>query len=306
LFHRREQVNNKIQLVLQRDRVQSVHFEAGLKTGDVVWVDPKAARDLLESGVCAWPKGAAPSDEDAGKVVRRADGWPHDRFAVIQPVWKGKPVVCIGGGPSVTKEALELIGAARARDAIRVIAVNDAYLVAPWADVCYFADERWWKWHTEGSLAKHWPWVRFSQEQVKQAFADFSGIKVSIEPTGLLIKDPAVMMMHSTGPDGLEESPRGLRTGSNGGYQAINLAVLAGGNPVLLIGYDMRFPHGKSHSHNGHPVRHTEDMYVRNVHKFRTMVPTLKKLGVEVINCTPESAVDAFPQGDLASFLAHP
>jgi hypothetical protein len=88
-------------------------------------------------------------------IVQGADG-RHQ----VSRAWEGKTVVCIAGGPSLTKEQLELVRAARERDAVRVIVINDAYLIAPWADVLYFADARWAKWHVQG-VDKSWPWVKF-------------------------------------------------------------------------------------------------------------------------------------------------
>ena len=189
----------------------------------------------------------------------------------------------------------------------RTIAVNDQYLVAPWADILYFADTRWWEWHHAG-LEKKWPWVRFSAEQVRTAFARFAGQKVTIDGTGMMVPDPDVFMLHNDGVsgkhDGLTECPNALRTGSNGGYQAVNLAVLAGAKRVLLLGYDMRFPDGRSHSHNGHPSRHPETNYSQYAKHFATMLPDLVRLGVEVINCTPGSAIQCFPVAALESVLA--
>jgi len=203
----------------------------------------------------------------------------------------------IGGGPSLTREQVELT-----RGRARVIAVNDAYLIAPWADVCYFADTRWWKWHSDG-IAKRWPWAAFTAEQVKAAFAAFAGQKVTIENTGMMCPDADVFMLHNYENKGLSERANGLHTGSNGGYQALNIATLAGAALVLLIGYDMRYDGKRTHSHNGHPTGHPESAYSNYAKNFSTMLPQLAKLGVKVINCTPGSMVTAFPRGDIASVL---
>ena len=183
--------------------------------------------------------------------------------------------------------------------------MNDLYLVAPWADILYFADARWWEWHHQG-LAKSWPWASFTAEQVRERFASFAGQKATIDGTGMMVPDPAVFMLHNHGREGLSEQPNGLHTGMNGGYQAINLAVLAGARRVLLAGYDMRFPGGRSHSHNGHPHSHPEANYSLYASKYSSMLPQLGRLGVEVVNCTPGSAITAFPRGDLASLLPDP
>jgi enoyl-CoA hydratase/carnithine racemase len=118
-------------------------------------------------------------------------------------------------------------------------------------------------------------------------------------------------MLHNANMQGIDrgisESPNAIATGSNSGYQAINIAVLAGAKRILLLGYDMKFAAGKkSHWHGGHPLQMPEGAYTRYARKFKTMLPQLERLGVAVINCTPGSAIDAFPRGDIASLLSHP
>ena len=114
-----------------------------------------------------------------------------------------------------------------------------------------------------------------------------------------MVRDPAVFMLHNYGHEGLSEAPNGLQTGSNGGYQAVNIATLAGAARVLLVGYDMRFTGGRSHWHAGHPVKVAEDRYLQYARSYKTMLPQLARLGVEVVNCTPGSAVTCFRMSTL-------
>jgi hypothetical protein len=263
-----------------------------------------AVHHLISNKLCTWPESDNPPFT-IGKPLRNSEGFPIDRFALVVPEWRNRTVVCIGGGPSVTEAALKAIEAARARDAVRVIAVNDMYLVAPWADVLYFADARWWDWHTAG-IPKEWPWKKFSAEQQKESFDAFAGQKVSIFGTGMQVKDPNVYMLkQAEGRTGLSTYPRELVTGGNSGYQAVNIATLAGAKRVLLVGYDMRFHGYKSHSHNGHPIKSASRTYSEEyVSKFATMNGCLPRLGVEVVNCTPGSALGKiFPQADLQCAL---
>ena len=169
----------------------------------------------------------------------------------------------------------------------------------------YFADAQWWEWHTKG-LKKSWPWVSFTAEEVKEWFASFAGQKVTIENTGMLVGDPSVAMLHNYGYEGLSEKTNGLSTGSNSGYQAVNVATLSGAKRILLLGYDMRFHGKRSHSHNGHPVKLPEDKYTQYAGAFKTMLPQLKRLGVEVINCTEGSAIQCFPFSTIEKELCAP
>jgi hypothetical protein len=71
-------------------------------------------------------------------------------------LFAGKAIVCLGGGPSLTQAQVD---ACRGR--AHVIAINDAFRLAPWADVLYACDWQWWKANPEAY--------------------DFAGLKVSIE-----------------------------------------------------------------------------------------------------------------------------
>jgi hypothetical protein len=110
--------------------------------GSKFWQSPERARELIAKGH-AELVNAGPVPQDSGLLRRR--NWPYDRLSSVQRVWEGQTVVCIGGGPSLTLEQIEAIP-----EGCPVIAINDAYLWAPSADVCYFADSRWWEWHTKG------------------------------------------------------------------------------------------------------------------------------------------------------------
>lgn len=229
----------------------------------------------------------------------------------VAKAWAGKTVVCIAAGPSVTAEQLRIVEQARQADEVRAIAINDMYLVAPWADICYFADLRWFKWHT-GGLAKSWPWVQFTDAEVRDAFARFPGQKVTIRQYGntpggkekrATEYGPSVFILRNYGCDGMSERPDGLHTGKNSGYQALQIAAHAGARRVLLLGYDMRFVGGRSHSHDGHRERTGESSYGEYARKFHTIEQPLRQMGVEVLNCTPGSLIGSFKHAKLAEVL---
>jgi len=187
------------------------------------------------------------------------------------------------------------------------------YLVAPWADVMYFADASWCKKHKDG-ISKQWPWIQFHAEEVRLRYAAFEGQRVTVEGTGMMIDDPDIFIIHNAGlypdpPEGLSMDPHYIMTGSNGGYQAINIALLAGADPILLVGYDMRYVDGRSHSHNGHEKQMPEDHYKRNyAPRFMEIKRALSSQawqarGQRVINCTPHSAIQAFPRSALEEAL---
>src|SRR4051812_20974687 len=82
-------------------------------------------------------KGATAVTADL--LIRRQDG-----ISEVSPVWQDKAVIVIATGASLTAGQCAVARRLRESDVARVIAVSDALYMAPFADVLYFADERWW------------------------------------------------------------------------------------------------------------------------------------------------------------------
>lgn len=191
--------------------------------------------------------------------------------ASVPRLWPGETVVCVGTGPSLTPADVE---ACRGR--ARVIVVNNAYQIAPWADVLYAADEKWWAWH--------------------QGAPPFEGLKYTIDPQRRAW--PGLTVLRNAGPLGLESNPTGLRTGYNSGYQAINLAVHFGASRIVLLGYDMM----GDHFFGSHPDK-TRPPFAPCLRAFATLPAPLTAAGVEVLNATRRTALTAFPCVALETIL---
>lgn len=233
-------------------------------------------------------------------ILERIHG---QRFSRVEPLWVGETVVLIGGGPSLTQEQLDLVEIAHSRKRVRCIAVNNAFLRAPYADVCYFADSHFWKWMTEGIQVKDFP-----AEEVRRRFALFQGQKCSIQNSGANVTDEAVHILRNKHfpqhGDGLSCEPTALVTGRHSGFQALNLSVLAGALKVLLVGYDAkRSQDGRSHWFGEHPRVTPNDGFSAQCRSFSKALPAIKASGVTVLNCTPGSAIDAFPKVSLSDAL---
>lgn len=190
---------------------------------------------------------------------------PHPSLprASVPRLWPGETVVCVGTGPSLTQADVDLC-----RGRARVIVVNNAYQLAPWADVLYAADEKWWTWN--------------------KGAPTFAGLKYTIAPKRRTW--PGVVALRNTGQQGLESNPEGLRTGLNSGYQAINLAVHFGASRVLLLGYDMT----GDHYFGSHPDK-TRPPFAPCLRAFATLPASLAVAGVEVVNVTRRTALTVFP-----------
>lgn len=188
----------------------------------------------------------------------------------------GGTVVCLGTGPTLTEADVAYV-----RGKATVVAVNDAFRLAPWAEVLYACDGKWWYWH----------WLKGARA--------FDGLKVALDQAAK--RYAGVTVLKKTGETGLELDPTGLRAGRNSGYQAINLAVHLGAARIVLLGYDMR-SNGKDHFFGAHPDS-SKPPYAICLQRFATLVEPLKAAGVQVINCTPGSALTCFPCASLAEVL---
>jgi hypothetical protein len=224
---------------------------------------------------------SAPKVTPAAVIVRGA-GFPVNPYSTIGRIWEGETVVIIGGGPSLTRDDVEYC-----RGKARIIAINNTYLLAPWADIVYFADARWYSWH-----------------KTRAEFKALPGPLVTIENGGLPKADARVHCLRVGRPQGLSTKPDTLHTGSNSGFQSVNLCYLAGVRRIVLLGFDMRAVNKRTHWHPGHPVRTPETVYARlMVPRMKTALPQLHAAGIEVINATPGSALRLFKMGTLQNAL---
>lgn len=195
----------------------------------------------------------------------------------VPKLWPGSTIVCIGGGPSLTREDVDVV-----RDKARVIAINNAYTLAPWADVLYACD---WSWHRAHS----------------KGVAEFQGLKYTITAHVKPEKrEKGWQMLRHTGIEGLELDPTALRTGRNSGYQAIGLAVHLGAKRIVLLGYDMQLgPKGETHWHGRHAHMPSNPPFKNFLKAFPSLVAPLAQIGVSVVNCSRRTALDCFPKARL-------
>ena len=215
-------------------------------------------------------------------------------FWNVAPEWAGETVAILGGGPSLTPWQAEAC-----RGACRVIAVNTSYWLAPWADLLYFSDDVWWCWHHGGME------MSGQSHPGDPRYHAFRGIKAALENARTYGRDPAARILknYDTG-SGLCTIRDGVYTGRNSGYQAINLAVHLGVARILLLGFDMRAVAGRTHWHMAHK-RPTApgDFEKEMLPRFPSLVAPLAERGIEIINCTPGSAIECFPRGRIESAL---
>lgn len=210
---------------------------------------------------------------------------PQDFATVPRLLPNGGTVLVLGSGPSLTQTDVSLTRA----HVDAVIAVNDSYKLIPDATVLYAADTRWWGWHKGARTAHTVGAVKYP--------AFIGRLRYCLGRTPF-----AEVQVLRRGPrQGLTLDPAKVALGMNGVYQSINVAVHLGATRVLLLGLDMHNKHG-SHFFGHHPNQ-SQPPYALCIQAFQTMVEPLQTAGVEIVNCTPGTAVKAFPRVPLVEAL---
>lgn len=113
--------------------------------------------------------------------------------------------------------------------------------------------------------------------------------------------------MPSENLKGLGSTPWLIHQGGNSGYQAIGLAHQFGASRVLLLGYDMQRTGGKSHWHGDHPKplgnlgKLLPNKWVQQMDR---LAQDAASRGLDIINCSRETALACFPRRDLQECLS--
>jgi len=185
--------------------------------------------------------------------------------------------VIFGGGPSLNQADIDY---AISRG-WRRIACNDAFILDPHADVLVFGDQRWYLWQRH-ELRKHKGTYKVTWRHVPQ----MSGMTIHL----LLQAKTGVAL--STDPTKI--------AANNTGQGAINLAFLFGAKRILLLGFDMKVIAGQPNWHTRHQ-KPSKPERMKNVFApaIGRAAEILKTKGVEVLNCTRDSALTCFPYQDL-------
>lgn len=205
----------------------------------------------------------------------------------ISKRWTGFCIVA-APGPSLTEDV------AQACKGFPVVAVNDAWRRIPWAEVLYACDRSWWDYHQgcPGFVGEKWSSHGNAMHDNKLDVAERFGIN----------------LVAGKDEEGFSLDPALIHYGSNSGFQAVNVALHLLGRPrrgrIALVGFDMRMVDGKRHFFGEHPpgLRQTQDGYQKWPLKFARAAEMLP-FGIEIVNCTPGSALTCFKAMDLRDAL---
>lgn len=165
----------------------------------------------------------------------------------------------------------------------RVITVNSTWRLATWADVHYSSDNDWWL----HELAEMRQWC---------AGEFWTGHPEPIAPD--IRNCPYEKRMR-----GLSKVHGRIAWGGNSGYCAIGLAVQFGARRILLLGYDQQ-DDGRQHWHGRHPDSIWKAFNWPMWHRrFAEMANDATRMGIEIINCSRETALQCFLRARLEDVL---
>lgn len=212
---------------------------------------------------------------------RRAPGWSPDETAHFQLADEARTVCIIASGPSVNAEDA---GCCRGWP---TIAVNDAWRLAPFAQVLYACDGEWWRVH-HGEVRQG-----FSGELWTQDFP--------------AAKRHGLQHVRGVCGEGLGRRPGVIHWGRSSGYQAINLAWQWGARRLVLLGFDCRPQGGQKHFFGNHkPPLSNNQPFDQWLQLFARLALDLKREGVEVINASPVSALTCWRHLPVRKALCRP
>lgn len=190
-------------------------------------------------------------------------------------------VAIMAPGPSLTKEQVNAI----MKRGIFTIAIGDAYLLNPFADILYHCDRRWWMYYK--GVPEFHGCQRVSMEDVP-AYPEIKQVIQSPMREGLALQKPYIV------------------AGANSGHQAINLAFHYHPKRIILVGYDMKkAPDGQYNVRGQHPVElKSLGKFSKFMEKIATLRAPLAQHGVTVYNCTIDTDLQCFAKRDLEDVLS--
>lgn len=226
---------------------------------------------------------------------------PVPKYGVPRSM-ENQTAVIIATGPSLNEQQLQTIREKHTAGEVKVFTLNNTYQVYPETNVHLSCDGPWWRWYSNDPFLMNLPcekWTWYPE------FAEEFGINYIFgeeKKRGLSLDQRVVHINHGSGP------------------MIMNLAILYGCTKLVLVGHDMKFakdykPREEKpgsiprHYFGEYPKRlqHWPSVKVRQgvldglIEAYRDIRDDIdsRQISVDVVNCTPDSALDVFRRGEL-------
>lgn len=197
-----------------------------------------------------------------------------DRFKLFSEN-EARVGVIIGTGPSLTREQIDQVSH------LRKFGVNNAYEFG--LDVHLACNIEWWDYYGADFPGHKWTWDKATAEKY------------------------GINYIAGRWADGLSTDPNYIHYHHGSGPQIVNLALHYGCKTMLLIGWDMRYS-AKRHYFGEYPapLQHwprtgPNGELAGLIREMETIRPA--DYGIEIINCTPGSALKCYPSRYLSEYL---
>ena len=202
-----------------------------------------------------------------------------------------KTICCIGTGPSLKQHQIDT---AREKN-FTLFGCNLTYQLVPDLALFYSVNMAFWAHYWGLGLSEH----TAAKWTTNRDVADEYGVNWIAEVNKI----------------GLSQDPDVIHHGHGSGFSLVSMAHRAGADRIILLGYDLKYSkdyNGKQQVRGSTP-RHYFGEYpasmqhwpsvsvIDGVHvELVDLYRSIKSQGlVEVINCTPDSAIDCFEMVDI-------
>jgi len=223
----------------------------------------------------------------------------------VPEIWKDGTCIVIGGGTSlidqfnIPAEVVEKVYTGREDISAyspylslihdqHVIAVNMAYKLGDWIDVLFFGDDGFWKTRKEEIIA-------------------FNGLRVSFESEKIRDSRVKLVARNPRKKQGITFTPAGLLSWNfNSGAAAINLAIQFGVKRIILLGFDMQLDQNNNqhwHKVYSSPLSGVKESMKKHLQGFPVIAKDIEGSGIEIINCSPNSAIQCFRKVNIWEVL---
>ena len=221
----------------------------------------------------------------------------------VPRIWEGGTCWIVGGGPSIIDQfniPAEVVEKVRLQELTisayspfmgalhtqHVIGVNGAYGLGDWVDVCFFGDKNWY----------------FDN---KKKLLQFHGLVVGCSnffKRGLWRDEPIKYLERHKHRFGISDDSKKVCWNLNSGAAAISFAYNTGVKRIVLLGFDMQLAGGKGHWHNLYKGK-TNMPFTKHLMGFEQIAQDAKRLGVEILNASPNSKITEFKKVTVKDLL---
>lgn len=227
----------------------------------------------------------------------------------VPRMWEDGDVWIIGGGPSVTKEfgipdeVVQSVAKGQSPPNVyspymsflhdkHIIGINVAYMLGNWVDMVFFGDKGFYLANQNG-------------------LALFPNLRVSCLPSMGNNSWIKCLPRDTEHARGISTSPKLVSWNGNSGAAAISVAAWAGAKRIILLGFDMKLsPTKTQHWHNLYgrgEIKEDKKLmalpFARHLRGFDQIAKDARKMGIEILNCSPESTITQFPKYSLKELM---